>query len=42
MKLYDEVTKSKVNNYMLQPKHHPAPKTNKQPNPTIVKQKTNK
>ncbi len=30
MKLYDEVTKSKVNNYMLQPKHHPTPKTYKQ------------
>ncbi len=42
MKLYDEVTKSKVNNYMLQPKHHPTPKTHKQPNPTIVKQITDK
>ncbi len=30
MKLYDEVTISKVNNYMLQPKDLTTPKTNKQ------------
>ncbi len=30
MKLYDEATKSKVNNYMLQPKHLNTPKTYKQ------------
>ena len=42
MKLYDEVTKSKVNNYILQPKHHPTPKTQKPPIPTVVKKITDK
>ena len=26
MKLYDEVTKSKINNYMVSPKHQPSAK----------------
>ena len=42
MKLHDEVTKSKVNNYMLQPKHHTTAKMFKQPNPVLVKQITDK
>ncbi len=42
MKLYDEVTKSKVNNFMLRPKHHTTAKTYKQPNPVIVFKITDK
>ncbi len=37
MKLYDEETKSKVNNYMIPPKHLTTPKTHKHPIPTVVK-----
>ena len=37
MKLYDDVTKAKMHNYTVQPKHHPNTGTYKQARPTIVK-----
>ena len=40
MKLYDDVTKAKMHNYTVQPKHHPNTGTYKQARPISVKQMT--
>ena len=42
MKLYDEVTKSKVTNYTITPKHLSTSQKQKPPRPIIVKQITDK
>jgi hypothetical protein len=42
MKLYDDVVKSKVNNYMVSPKHQPSAKAYMRSNLTVISRITDK